>query len=109
MNEVSDTEGRNKLTNQHSPAYSRRFMLPSFLSNLLLPYYTTSTKTVYKAVTSTTTVASIQSCISSAQFMMGFTPAVGAGSITPCARRRRDLLEDLIEKKDDITPSQVEP
>jgi len=105
LNEVSDIEGRNKL----NQAYSRRFILPSFLSNLLLPYYTTSTKTVYKAVTSTTTVASIQSCISSAQFMMGFTPVNGsAGSITRCARRRRDLLEDLIEKKDDITPSQVE-
>ena len=83
------------------------------LYNLLRPSSTASssassgpvstlTVTSYNTISSTATVAVIQSCISSGQFA-----ASGTGlSTAPCSRRKRSSPDDLLVEVD---PSQIQP
>lgn len=91
-----------------------KFLLSPFAALNLLNsgLIATTTKTNLVTITSTTSVASIQSCIGSAQF----TTIAAAGQVPAvtftqgCSRRRRwALADDELNLQEVVQPSPVQP
>ena len=112
-----DTEGRVRGSKPENRLFGTVNLLAALINrlnnntntliNLPNPFSTTFTSTILKTTILSKTVASIQSCIGVAQFVVN-----GAVTSTAvCSRKRRGInvdeeTEDLIEV---IAPSQVEP
>lgn len=105
----SDVQGRRPAISNHLLKPQNRF----FFGNNLLSYanglFTTSTTTKYSVVTSTATLASVQSCIGANQFYTSNT-VVGATALTstaPCSRRRRSA--EMIDLLQEVSETLIEP